>query len=178
MSDLLAGLTTLRLGGPARELVRATTEDELLDAVRRADEAGTPVLLVAGGSNLVVADDGFDGTVVHVETRGVDRSAGRRAAAAMVTVAAGEPWDAFVERAVAQRLGRRRGAVRDPGQRRRDPDAERRRLRPGGGRHRRLGALLGPRDGVQRTFAAADCGFGYRTSRFKQRPGPATSSSP
>ena len=140
---LLADLTTLRLGGPARELVRAGTEDALLDAVRTADAAGTPLLLVAGGSNLVVADDGFDGTVVRIATRGVaveqDTCGG-----AVVTVAAGEPWDPFVARAVGDRLGRRRGPVRHPGQRRRHSRAERRRLRPGGRRHDRLGAVLGP----------------------------------
>ncbi|MDT7742119.1 MAG: UDP-N-acetylmuramate dehydrogenase, partial [Actinomycetota bacterium] len=54
----LAALTTLRLGGPARRLVEVRTIDELLDAVRSADAAGEPVLLVGGGSNLVVADEG------------------------------------------------------------------------------------------------------------------------
>ena len=56
--------TTLRLGGPAAHLVEATTEAELVDAVRAADDAGEPVLVLAGGSNLVVADEGFAGTVV------------------------------------------------------------------------------------------------------------------
>ena len=67
----LADHTTLRLGGPARAWVRVTTEDALIDAVRRADEAGEPVLVLGGGSNLVVADEGFDGTVVEVATSGV-----------------------------------------------------------------------------------------------------------
>jgi UDP-N-acetylmuramate dehydrogenase len=55
----LADLTTLRLGGPAGSYVEATTEAELVAAVADADASGTPVLLVAGGSNLVVADEGF-----------------------------------------------------------------------------------------------------------------------
>ena len=62
----LAPLTTLRLGGPARTLVTASTDTELVQAVRDADAAGEPVLLLAGGSNLVISDDGFAGTVVHV----------------------------------------------------------------------------------------------------------------
>ena len=62
----LAALTTLRLGGPARELVVAEDEPTLVDAVHTADAAGVPVLLVGGGSNLVVADEGFDGRVVLV----------------------------------------------------------------------------------------------------------------
>src|SRR5690606_25545491 len=76
------------------------TEAELIDAVRSADEAGEPVLLVGGGSNLVVSDAGFDGTVVLVRTRGIDVSADA-CSGAMVTVAAGEDWDAFVAHAVA-----------------------------------------------------------------------------
>src|SRR6478609_5657717 len=69
--ELLRDHTTLRLGGPAREWLRATTEEALVVAVRRADEAGEPLLVLGGGSNLVVADEGFDGTVVHVATTGV-----------------------------------------------------------------------------------------------------------
>src|SRR4051812_36193268 len=90
----LAELTTLRLGGPARRLVEARTSDELVAAVR---EAEPPVLVLAGGSNLVVADEGFAGTVVHVLTRGVEPTGHGR-----VTVQAGEPWDGFVAAAVAR----------------------------------------------------------------------------
>lgn len=71
----LAGYTTLRLGGPARRFVEATTEEDLISAVRAADAAGEPVLIIGGGSNLVVSDEGFPGTVVHVATRGVTVSA-------------------------------------------------------------------------------------------------------
>ncbi|MGH3331387.1 MAG: FAD-binding protein, partial [Nocardioidaceae bacterium] len=88
---LLADLTTLRLGGPAGRLVTAHTTDELVEAVRAADHAGTPLLLVAGGSNLVVADEGFPGTVVRIATRGVS-VAEDTCGGAMVTVAAGEVW--------------------------------------------------------------------------------------
>src|SRR6266581_4053408 len=96
----LADYTTLRLGGPARGFVRAGTEDELIDAVRSADADGTPVLILGGGSNLVVSDDGFDGTVIQVATRGVSRDGGP----GVLTVAAGEDWDAVVARSVAEGL--------------------------------------------------------------------------
>ena len=59
------------MGGPARSVVTAGTTDELVAAVRAADAAGERVLLVGGGSNLLVADDGFPGTVVLVRSRGV-----------------------------------------------------------------------------------------------------------
>ncbi len=73
----------------------AHDDDALVGAVREADAAGEPVLVLGGGSNLVVADDGFPGTVVRVATRGVERDGGR------LTVQAGEPWDTVVERTVA-----------------------------------------------------------------------------
>src|SRR5687768_11019501 len=95
----LADLTTLRLGGPAKAVLEPTTEAELIDAVRIADEAADPLLLVAGGSNLVVADEGFNGTVVRVLTRGITVDADA-CSGAMVTVAAGEPWDGVVSRAI------------------------------------------------------------------------------
>jgi UDP-N-acetylmuramate dehydrogenase len=91
----IAPLTTLRLGGPARELVQVADEEALLAAVRAGDAAGEPLLVLAGGSNVVVADAGFPGTVVHVATRGVEEDGD------LVHVAAGEPWDPFVARCVA-----------------------------------------------------------------------------
>ena len=91
----LAGYTTLGLGGPAGDFVSAGTERDLIDAVRSADAAGVPVLLIGGGSNLVIADAGFPGAVVHVNTRGL-RCAGAGGAAVDLTVAAGEDWDGVV----------------------------------------------------------------------------------
>ena len=95
MSELLANHTSLHIGGPAKNFVRATTEEELVNAVKVADAAGEEVLIMGGGSNVLVADSGFSGTVIHVETKGnsyhVDACSG-----GMITVAAGEDWDAFV----------------------------------------------------------------------------------
>ena len=92
----LADYTTLGLGGPAGNFVTASTEDELVEAVREAEDE--PLLILGGGSNLVIADEGFPGTVIHVATRGfaIDAST--------VTVAAGEHWDNVVERAIAAGL--------------------------------------------------------------------------
>ncbi len=96
----LASHTTLRLGGPARRFAVAETADELVAAVRAADEAGEPLLLLAGGSNLVVGDAGFDGTVVRIATTGWERGAG-----GVVEVAAGQNWDDFVAETIAEGLG-------------------------------------------------------------------------
>ena len=95
MSELLSNHTSLHIGGPAKTFVRATTEEELVNAVKAADAAGEEVLIMGGGSNVLVADSGFAGTVIHVETKGnsyhVDACSG-----GMITVAAGEDWDGFV----------------------------------------------------------------------------------
>jgi UDP-N-acetylmuramate dehydrogenase len=80
----LAPLTTLRLGGPATDFVEARTEDEVVEGARGAS------LILAGGSNVVIADDGVPGTVLRIVTRGVERDGTR------LTVAAGEDWDALV----------------------------------------------------------------------------------
>lgn len=96
----LADLTTLRVGGPARRLVEVMKPDEVVTAVTAADAADEPVLVLGGGSNVLVADSGFDGTVVKIATSGVhvDTSGGLVA----VTVQAGEIWDDLVALAVAE----------------------------------------------------------------------------
>lgn len=101
---LLSDLTTLGVGGPAASYVAAESSDAVVDAVARADAAGEPLLVLGGGSNLLIGDEGFAGTVVHVLSRGVevaDRPGGREA---LMRVAAGEPWDELVARAVESGL--------------------------------------------------------------------------
>jgi len=98
----LAALTTLRLGGEARRLVRARSTAEVVEAVARADAAGEPLLVIGGGSNLVVADAGFDGTVLQAASRGV--SVEQRGDRVRLVAAAGEPWDELVERCVVDGL--------------------------------------------------------------------------
>ncbi|NKX92273.1 UDP-N-acetylmuramate dehydrogenase [Sanguibacter hominis ATCC BAA-789] len=103
-SARLADLTTLRVGGPARSLVRATTEGELIDAVRAADADGVPVLVLGGGSNLLVADEGFDGVVVQDVRSGVTVDMVDSCGGGSFRVPAGHSWDALVEQAVAERF--------------------------------------------------------------------------
>ena len=94
----LAPLTTFRLGGPAARLLTAETDAEVVEAVREADSHGEPVLLVGGGSNLVIGDAGFEGTAIRIATRGVELS-GRR-----LELAAGEVWSDAVAETVAAGL--------------------------------------------------------------------------
>lgn len=94
----LAPLTSVGVGGSARSLVQAYSEAEIIDAVRAADDAGEPLLVLGGGSNVIIADDGFDGTVVRLASTGFtvnddDASCG----GIMVKAQAGQPWDELVE---------------------------------------------------------------------------------
>lgn len=93
---LLSEVTTLRVGGPCDDAVAATTEGELIEALTSADAIGRPVLLLAGGSNLVISDAGFEGRVVLVRTEGISSDGDR------VSAAAGESWPSFVAAMVAQ----------------------------------------------------------------------------
>ncbi|MEU9820060.1 UDP-N-acetylmuramate dehydrogenase [Pseudonocardia alni] len=103
VDPMLSAHTTLRLGGPASRIVRAEGAAEVVDAVAAADRAGERVLLVGGGSNLVVADAGFDGTAVLLAGRGIGHE--RDGDRVLLTVEAGEDWDDVVAATVADGLG-------------------------------------------------------------------------
>ena len=93
--EALSNFTTLKVGGPAQKIVHAHTEDELVEFVKAADKAGEQVLILGGGSNLLISDAGFAGTVIRVESKGnaLDYDA---CSGGMIEVSAGEDWDEFV----------------------------------------------------------------------------------
>ena len=165
---LLRDLTTLRLGGPAASYVEAATEAELVAAVTGADASGTPVLLVAGGSNLVVADEGFPGLVVKIATR--DIQAVPVDGGVEVTVAAGEGWDDFVALAVAEGWVGIEALSGIPGAVGSTPIQN---VGAYGQEVSETIARVRVWDRVlrgERTFTGAECSFGYRHSRFKADP--------
>jgi len=158
----LAELTTLRLGGPAARLVEAATEEEVVAAVREADE---PLLVLAGGSNVVVADEGWPGTVVLIATRGIERDGAR------LTVQAGEPWDPFVARCVAEGLAGVECLSGIPGSTGATP------IQNVGAYGREVSETVASvrvldreRDNVDDLPPQA-CAFAYRSSVFKRTPG-------
>ncbi|GAA1478050.1 UDP-N-acetylmuramate dehydrogenase [Nocardioides aestuarii] len=168
----LADHTTLRLGGPADRWVRATSEAELVEAVTTADEAGEPVLVLGGGSNVVVADDGFRGVVVEVATTGIapDVEDGVSCGGVMVTVAAGEAWDDVVATAVDRGWVGVEALSGIPGSTGATPIQN---VGAYGQEVSQTIATVRVWDRVLRgvrTFASADCGFAYRHSRFKADP--------
>jgi len=69
----LSRFTTLRLGGPAQHFVECQDETSIVETVRACDAVGEPLLILGGGSNLVVGDDGFPGTVLHIVSSGIER---------------------------------------------------------------------------------------------------------
>jgi UDP-N-acetylmuramate dehydrogenase len=165
MPEPLAPLTTLRLGGPAGRLVTAGTEEEAVALVSDADAAGEPVLVLAGGSNVVIADAGFPGLVVRLMTRGVAREG------SLFEVQAGEPWDPFVAQRVAEGFAGIECLSGIPGS-------------VGATPIQNVGAygqdvsetivrvrVLDRMSGRIEELANDECGFTYRSSAFKREPG-------
>ncbi len=159
----LAEMTTLRVGGPPERLVEAGSEEQALAALRSAEG---PVLVLAGGSNVVASDDGFPGTVLHLVTRGVDMDRDGK-----LVAAAGEPWDALVTLAVRERLAGVECLAGIPGSVGATP------IQNVGAYGQDVSQTIvrvrvydRDRDEV-RELAPADCGFAYRSSRFKRERG-------
>jgi UDP-N-acetylmuramate dehydrogenase len=98
----LAPLTTMGIGGIARFLARAKTEEQIIDGLEFAEKHGCRVFILGGGSNLVVSDSGFPGLVLKIELSGIqgleERTGGK------VSAAAGEKWDLLVQRCVERNL--------------------------------------------------------------------------
>ncbi|WP_406298182.1 UDP-N-acetylmuramate dehydrogenase [Embleya sp. NBC_00888] len=157
----LASLTTLRLGGPARRLHTATTTDAVLATVRAADEQGIPLLVLGGGSNLVVGDDGFPGDVLRIATTGL------RVDGTDVSVEAGVPWDDVVTAAVAAGLSGIECLAGIPGSAGATP------VQNVGAYGQEVAETIASvevydrTERAPRTLTAAECGFTYRHSVFK-----------
>ncbi|MCS0602936.1 UDP-N-acetylmuramate dehydrogenase [Streptomyces sp. LP11] len=160
----LAPLTTFRLGGPAARLVTAATDAEVIAAVREADESGTPLLVVGGGSNLVIGDKGFDGTALRIATRGVELRG------TTLELAAGEVWSDAVARTVEAGLAGIECLAGIPGSAGATP------IQNVGAYGQEVSATISEvvaydrRTGETVTLDNADCDFSYRHSRFKADP--------
>ncbi|WP_206662307.1 UDP-N-acetylmuramate dehydrogenase [Propioniciclava sinopodophylli] len=187
LTELLADHTTLRVGGPAARWIEATTTEALVAAIADADAAGEPVLVLSGGSNVLVADAGFDGVVVHVATSGVSTDGGTfceidadavgptgdgaSCGGILVEVQAGENWDDFVAWTVAQGYIGVEALSGIPGAVGSTP------IQNVGAYGQEVAQTIWSvrtwdrRDRTYRTFANADCDFSYRHSRFKAEPG-------
>ena len=161
----LAPMTTLGIGGPARWFIRATTVEEVAAAQRWCDDTGVPLLVLGGGSNVVIADQGLKGLVLQIAIRGV--AFRRNGSTTALRLGAGEPWDDVVAAAVSRGLAGLECLSGIPGS-------------AGGTPVQNVGAygqevaqtivevtVLDRRSGEVATLSRADCRFAYRTSRFK-----------
>jgi UDP-N-acetylmuramate dehydrogenase len=161
----LRDLTTLRLGGPAARYLEADEEQAVVDAVRAADRAGEPLLVMSGGSNVVAADEGFPGTVLRIVTRGAARDG------ATLEVAAGEPWDPFVASCVADGLAGVECLAGIPGSVGATP------IQNVGAYGQEVAETIAAVRVLDRASDAIEelapeaCGFTYRSSAFKRDPG-------
>ncbi|MGW1618420.1 UDP-N-acetylmuramate dehydrogenase [Streptomyces sp. NPDC002172] len=160
----LAPLTTLRLGGPATRLVTATTDAEVIAAVRAADDSGTPLLVIGGGSNLVIGDKGFDGTALRIATTGIELRG------TTLELAAGEVWTDAVARTVEAGLAGIECLAGIPGSAGATP------IQNVGAYGQEVSstvtevAAYDRRTGETVTLANEECAFSYRHSRFKADP--------
>lgn len=161
----LSSLTTLCLGGPASSLTRVTDADETVEAVRAADKAGRPVLVLAGGSNVVVADAGFAGEVVLLRSAGIRSE--RRGDHVELSVAAGHNWDELVAHCVTEGLAGIECMSGIPGSAGATP------IQNVGAYGQEVAEAIRSVRVFDRhtdevlTLLPEDCGFGYRHSVFK-----------
>ena len=163
----LAPFTTFQIGGPARWFTVATNEEQVVEAAHWARDKKVPLFVLGGGSNLLISETGFDGLVLHIGLSGIEVSrAANSSEQAVYRVAAGEDWDAFVERTVRDGCAGIECLAGIPGT-------------VGGTPVQNVGAygqeVASTIEGVrafdleQRIFVdfkAPDCGFAYRRSRF------------
>ncbi|MGW0823366.1 UDP-N-acetylmuramate dehydrogenase [Streptomyces sp. NPDC002845] len=160
----IAPLTTFRLGGPAARLITATTDDEVIAAVREADDSGTPLLLIGGGSNLVIGDKGFAGTVLVIATKGFALDGTR------LELAAGEVWTDAVARIVEAGLAGIECLAGIPGSAGATP------IQNVGAYGQEVSSTITEVVAYDRrtretvTVPNTECAFSYRHSRFKADP--------
>lgn len=163
----ISPFTTLRLGGPASSLLEVTDSDETVQAIRAADKAGRPVLVLAGGSNVVVSDAGFDGDVVLLRSTGI--RAERRGDLVELTVAAGHSWDDVVAHCGAEALAGIECMSGIPGSAGATP------IQNVGAYGQEVSETIRAVTAFDRrtdevvTLTPEQCGFGYRHSAFKGR---------
>lgn len=163
----LASLTTLGIGGPARWFVEAQNEDDIYEAATWTRQKGIPLFVLGGGSNLLVADAGFNGVVVHIALKGIGvREPAEDSDGRIYAVEAGEDWDPFVQRAVEDDCAGLECLAGIPGT-------------VGGTPVQNVGAygqevstviecvrVFDHREQRIQEFSNAECGFAYRHSRF------------
>jgi UDP-N-acetylmuramate dehydrogenase len=162
----LAPMTTIGIGGPARWFLDVTSVEQLGEALSWTRQHGVSLFLLGGGSNVLIADEGFDGLVVRNGILGIDP--GHDGEAVRIKVGGGEPWDRIVEHAVDRRWGGIEALSGIPGSTGATP------IQNVGAYGQEVAESIVEVDAIHlatgrpRTFSNAECRFEYRDSIFKR----------
>lgn len=160
--------TSLRVGGPAKSIVNVSTEAEIIAAIEAAGDS--PILIIGGGSNVLISDSGFEGTVIHIANNQAESEVDA-CSGATLTIGAGEDWDQFVSTTIARGFAGLETLSGIPGT-------------VGAAPIQNIGAYghevsefitrvrtYDRQEKAIKTFTNAECGFEYRSSHFKKHPG-------
>jgi len=167
MNDL-SKYTSLRVGGPAKKLVHVSTEAEIITAIQESE--GSPVLIMGGGTNVLIADTGFDGIVIHISNDSIQAEMDA-CSGATLTIGAGQNWDEFVKTTIDRGLAGLETLSGIPGS-------------VGAAPIQNIGAYghevsefitrvrtYDREEKSVKTFTNSQCEFSYRSSHFKEHPG-------
>lgn len=164
----LAPLTTIRLGGNAKEYVSCTSDEDIIAALSHAEKQNMRVHILGGGSNTIFSDDGFSGLVLHINTTGISHEE-QVDGSVLLTAQAGEGWDKVVQYAISHSLTGIECLSGIPGSTGGTP------FQNVGAYGQEVAQTIFSVDAIDRTtrervrFTNAECKFGYRTSRFKEQ---------
>lgn len=160
--------TSLRVGGPAKNIVNVSTEDEIIAAIEAAGDS--PVLIIGGGSNVLISDSGFEGTVIHIANNQAESEVDA-CSGATLTIGAGEDWDQFVATTISRGFAGLETLSGIPGT-------------VGAAPIQNIGAYghevsefitrvrtYDRQAKAIKTFTNSECEFEYRSSHFKKHPG-------
>jgi len=164
----LSQYTSLRVGGPATKIVQVSTEEEIIAAIEEAGD--TPLLIMGGGTNVLIADKGFDGTVIRISNNSVQAEVDA-CSGATLTIGAGEDWDLFVQTTINSGYAGLETLSGIPGT-------------VGAAPIQNIGAYghevsefitrvrtYDRQEKALKTFTNSECEFSYRNSYFKVHPG-------
>ena len=167
MADL-SDYTSLRIGGPAKNFIEVSSEKEIIEAIESAGD--TPILIMGGGTNILVSDEGFAGTVIRISNNKIEEEVDA-CSGATLTIGAGENWDVFVKTTVARGFAGLETLSGIPGT-------------VGAAPIQNIGAYghevsefitrvrtYDRQTKSLRTFTNQECEFSYRNSHFKAHPG-------
>jgi UDP-N-acetylmuramate dehydrogenase len=167
MNDL-SKYTSLRVGGPAKKIVHVSTEAEIITAIQESE--GSPILIMGGGTNVLIADTGFDGTVIHISNDSIQAEMDA-CSGATLTIGAGQNWDQFVQITIDRGLAGLETLSGIPGTVGAAP------IQNIGAYGHELSEFItrvrtyDREEKLVKTFTNSQCEFSYRSSHFKEHPG-------